>query len=47
MKSIATAADSTGTANRIKKAVMSSAQTGKGKRNIVMPGARMLMVVVI
>ena len=41
------AAVSTGVAKRPRIAVMKSPQTAKGMRNMVMPGARMLTVVVM
>ena len=41
------AADSTGSASSSSRAVMKSAQTVSGSRNKVMPGARMLMIVVM
>ena len=46
-KSIAAAAESTGTARRRRIAVMKSDHTGSGMRNIDMPGARMFTTVVM
>ena len=45
--SIAAAAESTGTASRSRNAVINNAHIGSGSRNIFMPGARMLMIVVM
>ncbi len=45
--SMATAEVSTGRASRSKMAVMNSDHTTRGIRNIVMPGARILMTVVM
>ena len=46
-QSIAPAAESTGTASSSRMLVMNSDHTVIGNRNIVMPGQRMLMIVVM
>jgi hypothetical protein len=47
ISSIATAAERTGRASRRRIAVTKRAQTGSGIRNMCIPGARMLMMVVM